>query len=192
VKDCVEIRWHGRGGQGSKTAAMLLAEAASQAGRYVQGFPEYGPERMGAPVVAFNRLSERPITIHCNVQNPQIVVVLDPSLLKSANVTSGLGEDGIIIVNTERSPEAIKEELGLTTQRVYTIDANAISIETIGRPIPNTPMIGALVRASQLFDFSEFLGVTQAELEKKFKSKPGVVEGNVRAIERAYQEVKSA
>lgn len=186
-----EIRWHGRGGQGAKTAALLFGEALLGQGKYIQAFPEYGPERMGAPVQSYNRISDQPITIHCGVTSPQVVVVLDPTLMDTVDVTSGLPEDGTIIINTDQPASKFREKLGLKSQRVYIVDASRIAMETIGRNIPNTPMMGALVRVTGLVDLEEMLEDTKKKLEKKFRSKPEVIEGNLMAIRRAYDEVKS-
>jgi pyruvate ferredoxin oxidoreductase gamma subunit len=192
MKDVIEIRWHGRGGQGAKTAALLFADAALSSGKYVQAFPEYGPERMGAPVASFNRLSSKPILLHSGVTNPDVVIVMDPTLTDSVDVTEGMSEDGIIIINTERTPAEIKKLANFPAKtRVYTVDASTISKETIGREIPNTPMMGALVKATGLLDFKSMLEDTKKKLEIKFRSKPGVIEGNLKAIERAYNEVRS-
>ncbi len=186
-----EIRWHGRGGQGAKTAALLFGEAVLGQGKYMQAFPEYGPERMGAPVQSFNRISDEPITLHCHVTAPEVVVVLDPTLIGTVNITQGLPADGTIIINTEQPVARFREMLKLDGQKVYTVDASKIARETIGRDIPNTPMMGALVKATGLLDFGNMLDDTKKKLEKKFRSKPEVVEGNVKAIQRAYDEVKS-
>ncbi|MDD4570559.1 MAG: 2-oxoacid:acceptor oxidoreductase family protein [Tepidanaerobacteraceae bacterium] len=185
----LEIRWHGRGGQGAKTAALMLAETAAQMGKYVQGFPEYGPERMGAPILAFNRVSDKPIHIHSNVINPHIVIVLDATLL-GERVTAGVPEDGVYIVNTTKTPQEVRETLNLKGGKIFTLDANQISLDTIGRVIPNTPIMGAFVKATGLMPYDEFVENVKGELEKKFKNKPGVVEGNLKAIEKAYQEVE--
>lgn len=192
MKDLIEIRWHGRGGQGAKTAALLLGDAALASGKYIQAFPEYGPERMGAPVASFNRLSSKPILVHSGVTNPDVVVVLDPTLMESVNVTEGVPDGGTILVNTNKAPQDIKQELGVKGDiKVFTVDASTISKETIGREIPNTPMLGALIKATGILNFKEMLEDTKAKLEKKFKSKPEVIEGNLKAIERAYNEVKA-
>lgn len=184
-----EIRWHGRGGQGAKTASQLLAEAASAAGMFVQGFPEYGPERMGAPILAFNRCSERPISLHCHVTEPDVVMVLDPTLL-GPTVASGLHEESIVVVNTKMDPAEVRSLLGLSGGRVYTVDASAIAVDTVGRDIPNTPMIGALVKVTGLVPYEDFMTVMHGQLEEKFKSRTSVIKGNLEAIERAYQEVR--
>jgi pyruvate ferredoxin oxidoreductase gamma subunit len=159
----VEIRWHSRAGQGAKTAAGTLAEAAIESGKYAQAFPEYGPERMGAPMQAFNRISESEITVHCNVQHPSIVIILDPSLITATNVyvTGGVPEDGIYVVNTQQSPEHMRKMLGVGAKaKVYTVDATQISIDTIGRPMPNTPLIGALISVTKLLDWNLVINET--------------------------------
>lgn len=186
----VEIRWHGRGGQGAKTAALLFGEAAMSLGKYIQAFPEYGPERMGAPVASFNRLSDKPITLHCGISNPQIVLVLDPTLMATEDVTAGLSEDGVLIVNTSLTPQAIRKQLKLQGRKIYTVDASKISREAIGREIPNTPMLGALIKVSGILKFVEVIKDLEAKLLKKFASKPEIVKGNLDAVRRAYQEVQ--
>jgi pyruvate ferredoxin oxidoreductase gamma subunit len=191
MKDLIEIRWHGRGGQGAKTAALLFADAALSLGKYVQAFPEYGPERMGAPVASFDRLADKEIVLHSGVTNPDIVIVLDPTLMKTVDVTEGLSDEGIIIVNSEKKPAEIRQELGLKKGKVYTVDASKISKETIGREIPNTPLLAALAKVSGILDFEKMLEDTKLKLEKKFKSKPEIVEGNLKAMRRAFDEVKS-
>ena len=192
MKDLIEIRWHGRGGQGAKTAALLLADAALASGKYIQAFPEYGPERMGAPVASFNRLSSEPILLHSGVTNPDVVIVLDPTLIDTVDVTEGMPENGVIIINTDKPPAEVKKGLNVAGGiKVFTVDASTISKETIGREIPNTPMLGALIKATRILDFKEMMEDTRKKLEKKFKSKPEIIEGNIKAIERAYNEVKS-
>ena len=188
-KEMTEIRWHGRGGQGVKTAAIMAAEVALEEGKYAQGFPEYGPERMGAPVAGYTRISSKVITIHCGVANPDIVVVLDSSLIGQIDVIAGLGDDGVLILNTPESPAEVREKLGLKGGKIYTVDATQISIDEIGRPIPNTPMMGALVKVTELLDMETL----KKDIEKKFMKKFGdkIVQGNFNAMERAYGEVKS-
>ncbi|MFH1760988.1 MAG: 2-oxoacid:acceptor oxidoreductase family protein [bacterium] len=187
----LEIRWHGRGGQGAKTAALLFADAAMALGKYIQAFPEYGPERMGAPVQSFNRLSDDQITLHCSITDPQIVIVLDPTLIGKVEVTKGLPEDGIMIINTSKTPSEIRKDLGLKGAKVFTIDASMISKQTIGRDIPNTPMLGALVKVSGILDFDKMLKDTEKKLQKKFAHKPEVIKGNIEAIKKAYEEAKA-
>jgi pyruvate ferredoxin oxidoreductase gamma subunit len=185
----LEIRWHGRGGQGAKTAALLFGDAAIETGKYIQAFPEYGPERMGAPVFAFNRISDQPILQHCGIKNPRIVVVLDPTLMETVNVTEGLPEDGVVLVNSQKSAQELKSELKLTTQKVYVVDASKISKEIMKRDLPNTPMLGALIKVSHLLEFEPMLESVKHRLEKKFPNSPDVVDGNIKAIKRAYEEV---
>ena len=187
----IEIRWHGRGGQGAKTVALLLGEACMQAGKFVQAFPEYGPERSGAPVQSFNRIDDKPIRQHSPVSSPDVVVVLDPTLIGKINVVEGLKETGVLIVNTPLAPSALRKKLGLKGFNINTVDASKISVETIGRDIPNTPMLGALIKATKLIDFKNLVEDTRHKLELKFKSKPEVIDGNIKAIERAYQEAES-
>ena len=141
----VEIRWHGRGGQGAKTACLLLADAAFSSGKYVQGFPEYGPERMGAPITAYNRISDERCTVHSNIYNPDYVVVVDETLLESVDVTAGLASEGAIIINTEKTPAEVRPLLNGYAGKVCTIDARRISEETLGKNFPNTPMLAAAV-----------------------------------------------
>jgi pyruvate ferredoxin oxidoreductase gamma subunit len=190
VAEILEIRWHGRGGQGAKTAAQLLAEAAAAAGKFIQGFPEYGPERMGAPVQAFTRISDRPIELHCHVTEPRIVVVLDPTLIRHGDVTSGMPPDGMILINTDRSPSDIKPALKTQGQRVYTVNASRIAEETIGRPIPNTPLLGALVRVTEIMSLQQLLVDTEKKLARKFADRPQIVQGNLEAVRRAHKEVQ--
>lgn len=191
MSNLVEIRWHARGGQGAKTASTLLAESALSAGKYVQGFPEYGPERMGAPILAFNRIGDDPITIHSNVENPDVVIVLDPSLIGAVDVAEGLKDDGVIIINTAADPSELKAKLG-TKAKVATVDASGIAVATIGRDIPNTPMIGALLRTHEFMPFEAFLEQMKEDLSRKFHGRQAIVEGNLNAMRRAYQEVKMA
>ncbi len=190
MKEIFEIRWHGRGGQGAKTAALLFGDAAVSTGKYVQAFPEYGPERMGAPVSSFNRISSKPIRIHSGIENPDVVVVLDVSLIGQIDVLKGLDEkNGILIVNTSLSASEIKKKLNFSG-KVYTVDATKIAIETIGKNIPNTPMMGALIKVIDLIDIQELINDTKKKLEIKFRNRPEIIEGNLKAIERAYNEVK--
>ncbi|MCM8785541.1 MAG: 2-oxoacid:acceptor oxidoreductase family protein [Candidatus Omnitrophica bacterium] len=190
MKEIFEIRWHGRGGQGAKTAALLFGDACISTGKYIQAFPEYGPERMGAPVTSFNRISSKPIRIHFGIENPDVVVVLDFSLIEQVNICEGLDEkEGVLLVNSPLSPDKIREKINFNG-KIYTVDASRIAIETIGRNIPNTPMMGALVKVTGILGLEELLKDTKKKLEVKFRNKPEVIEGNLKAIERAYNEVK--
>jgi len=192
-KDMMEIRWHGRGGQGAKTAALLLGEAAISAGKYVQAFPEYGPERMGAPVAAYDRIASREITIHSPVLKPDVVLVLDETLTESVDVAHGLSEEtGVLIVNTPYSKAEVQARVKWNGKKLITIDASKIAQANIGKAIPNTPMIGALLGAVDVLPLEAFMEDTRKKLEKKFKSKPEVIEGNLKAIRAAYEEVKKS
>jgi pyruvate ferredoxin oxidoreductase gamma subunit len=191
MAELLEIRWHGRGGQGAKTGALLLGETIISTGQFMQAFPDYGPERMGAPMKAYNRISDKPITLHCGVTSPQVVVVLDPTLLGKVDVTLGMPENGVLIVNTPKSPAEIRKVLNLKGRKVYTIDANKVSTETLGRAIPNTPILGALAKVTGIVDQKTLLDDTRHKLEKKFKNKPEVIDGNIKAISRAFEEVRS-
>ncbi len=186
MQNTIEIRWHGRGGQGAKTAALLLADVAFATGKYVQGFPEYGPERMGAPITAFNRISEGPIRVHSNIYDPDYVVVVDETLLHTVDVTAGLKEEGAIIVNTARTPDEIRPELSGYQGKVYTIDARAISEEALGRYFPNSPMLAAVVAASQVIPQETFLDEMQTSYRHKFSTKPEVIEGNMAALRMTF------
>ena len=190
MNNLIEIRWHGRGGQGAKTASLLLADAAFNTGKYIQGFPEYGPERMGAPITAYNRISDEPITIHSNIYEPDYVVVVDDTLLTSVPVTAGLKKDGAIVINTTKSPEQLKELLNGYEGAVYTIDARKISEETLGRYFPNTPMLAAVVKVSQIMSEEDFLNDMIGSFKHKFAKKPEVIDGNMKALELALKEIK--
>ena len=190
MEKIIEIRWHGRGGQGAKTAALLFADAAMSLGKNIQAFPEYGPERMGAPVQSFNRLSDGPITVHCGITEPQIVLVLDPTLMASVNVAQGLPQDGKLIVNTTKSPQEIRKEINLKDAQIFTVDASGIAKDKIGRDIPNTPMLGALAKVSGLLNFDQMIKNTEEKLKKKFASKPEIIKGNLEAIKAAHDQVK--
>ena len=186
----VEIRWHGRGGQGAKTASLLLADAAFNTGKYVQGFPEYGPERMGAPITAFNRISEERCTIHSNIYEPDYVVVVDATLLHIVDVASGLKKDGAIIINSSKSPEELRPLLDGYKGKICTVDAGAIAEEELGRNFPNTPMLGAVVKVSELIPEDKFVSDMEQSLNNTFASKPHVIDGNMKALKRSMQEVK--
>ena len=190
MDNLIEIRWHGRGGQGAKTASLLLADAAFNTGKYIQGFPEYGPERMGAPITAYNRISDKPITVHSNIYEPDYVVVVDDTLLDVVPVTDGLKETGAIVINTTKSPEIIKKSLNGYTGAVYTIDARKISIETLGKYFPNTPMLAAIVKVSGIMSDEAFLEDMKGSFKHKFAKKPEVIDGNMKALEMALKEVK--
>ena len=190
MKDIVEIRWHGRGGQGAKTAALLLADAAFNTGKYVQGFPEYGPERMGAPITAYNRISSERSTVHSNIYEPDYVVVVDETLLSAVDVTAGLKKEGAIVINSGKRPDQLRPLLKGYEGRVCTIDAGRISEEELGRNFPNTPMLAAIVKVSGVIGQEEFVRDMEGSFRHKFASKPQVIEGNLRALKRALEEVQ--
>ena len=190
MDNLVEIRWHGRGGQGAKTASLLLADAAFNTGKYVQGFPEYGPERMGAPITAYNRISNNPIVIHSNIYEPDYVVVVDDTLLESVDVTAGLKESGAIVINTVKDAEYLKKVLKGYNGEIYCIDARSISEEALGRYFPNTPMLAAIVKVANIMDEKDFLEDMKGSFKHKFAKKPEVIDGNMKALEMALSQVK--
>jgi pyruvate ferredoxin oxidoreductase gamma subunit len=190
MANLVEIRWHGRGGQGAKTAALLLADAAFNTGKYIQGFPEYGPERMGAPITAYNRISDEKILVHSNIYEPDYVVVVDETLLTSIDVTAGLKETGAIVINTEKTPDEVKKYLKGYKGKVCTINARKISEDALGKYFPNTPMLGAVIKVSGIMNEDEFMEDAKSSFAHKFATKPEVIEGNMKAIQRAMQEVQ--
>ena len=192
MSSMVEIRWHGRGGQGAKTASLLLADAAFERGKFVQGFPEYGPERMGAPITAYNRISDERSSLHSNIYEPDYVVVVDATLLTAVDVTGGLKKEGAIIINTSKSPEEVKPLLEGYEGKVYTIDASTISEQELkSRSLSNTTMLGAVVAVSKCIPEAEFMKDIEDSLKHKFASKPHVIEGNMKALTRGMKEVKS-
>ena len=190
MNNLIEIRWHGGGGQGAKTASLLLADAAFNTGKYIQGFPEYGPERMGAPITAYNRISDAPITIHSNIYEPDYVVVVDDTLLSSVPVTAGLKKEGAIVINTTKTPEQLRELLKGYEGAVYTIDARKVSEEALGKYFPNTPMLAAIVKVTGIMTDEELLADMQNSFKHKFAKKPEVIEGNMKALELALKEVR--
>lgn len=187
----VEIRWHARGGQGAKTAAMFLAESVLSKGLYGQGFPEYGPERRGAPMRGFTRISEKPIRRHCMIENPGIVIIFDPTLMESeaAGCNAGTDENTVFLVNTTESVKKTRAKLGVEGAEIHTVDATGIALETIGRPIPNMPMIGALLAVKNLMSVEELSDALVQQLGKKFSQ--AVIDGNLAAVKRAHKELVS-
>ena len=188
----LEIRWHGRGGQGAKTASLLLAEAAFDIGKFIQGFPEYGPERMGAPITAYNRISDERCPIHSNIYEPDFVVVVDETLIDVVDVTAGLKETGGIIINTSKTPDEIKDKLKGYKGGVYTIDAREISMATLGRYFPNTPMLAAVVKVAEIMDEETLITSMEKSFHHKFASKPHVIAPNMEALKKSLSEVKGA
>ena len=187
--DVLEIRWHARGGQGAVTAAKMLAEISLSNNMYFQAFPEYGAERMGAPIQCFNRLSFAPISTYCGVTEPHIVVVVDSTLLDGVDVTAGLAEDGIMIINSTETPAAVRRTANITGRKLYTIDATAISLETLGRPMPSVPILGALIKVTKLMQEEDAARYLEEAFRKRFS--PRVVEANLAALRRAFEEVQA-
>jgi pyruvate ferredoxin oxidoreductase gamma subunit len=185
----IEIRWHGRGGQGTVTAVKVFADACLSGGRHVQAFPEYGPERAGAPLRAYNRISTRPLRLHCPVTKPNLVVVVDATLLDSIKITDGTPDDASFIVNSSREPKEIREKISAkSTQKVFTVDATKIAIETIGRPMPNASLVGAITKVSKLISLNDALEDVRKSFGEKFPQK--IIDGNLEATRRGYEEVK--
>ena len=190
MKDLIEIRWHGRGGQGAKTASLLLADVAFSTGKYIQGFPEYGPERMGAPMTAYNRISSKPIEVHSNIYDPDYVVVVDETLLKAVDVTNGLKEKGGIVINTTKSLDEIKPLLKKYNGNIYTIDAKKISEDALGKYFPNVPMLAAIEKIAGIMPDDDFIKNMEESFKHKFAKKPEVIDGNMQALKIALNNIK--
>ncbi|TAN40825.1 MAG: pyruvate synthase [Nitrospirae bacterium] len=188
MSETTEIRWHGRGGQGTVTAAKVLADACLSGGRHVQAFPEYGPERAGAPLRAYNRISAKELRMHCPVLNPDIVSVVDATLLDSINIAEGSKENTVFIINTTKDPKEVRQKLKASDkQRVVTVDATKIAIDCFGRALPNSPMLGALCKVTGLISLDHLLEDVRKSFGKKFSQK--VIDGNLDATRRGYEEV---
>lgn len=190
MKDLIEIRWHGRGGQGAKTASLLLADVAFSTGKYIQGFPEYGPERMGAPMTAYNRISSKPIEVHSNIYDPDYVVVVDETLLKAVDVSNGLKKDGAIVINTTKSLDEIKPLLKNYNGNIYTIDAKKISEDALGKYFPNVPMLAAIEKIAGIMPDDDLIKNMEESFKHKFAKKPEVIDGNMQALKIALNNVK--
>lgn len=190
MENMIEIRWHGRGGQGAKTASQLLADAAFMSGKYIQSFPEYGPERSGAPITAYNRISDERCNIHSNIYEPDYVVVVDETLLESVDVTRGLKKEGAIVINSAKKASELRGLLHGYEGRVYTIDAGTISRKHLGGYFPNTPMLAAIVAVSKCVKKDKFLEDMKVSYQHKFAKKPQVIEGNLLCLKEAMEEVK--
>ncbi len=189
MAEMTEIRWHGRGGQGTVTAAKVLADACLSGGRHVQAFPEYGPERAGAPLRAYNRISSKELRMHCPVLAPDVVTVVDATLLDSINIAEGAKEHTIFVVNTTKDPGDIRQKIGASaSQKIYTVDATRIALDCFGRAMPNSPMLGALCRVTGLISLDHLLEDVRRSFGKKFAQK--VIDGNLEATKRGYEEVK--
>jgi pyruvate ferredoxin oxidoreductase gamma subunit len=189
MKETIEIRWHGRAGQGVVTAATTLADVlSSEKELHVQAFPEFGAEKRGAPILAFNRISKKPVRSHSQVYYPDIIIVTDPSLLGMVDVTSGAKDDAIFIMNTTFDTSLIRKRLSLGDKKIYSLDAYTIASDELGRAIPNVPMVAALVKITELIDLKKFKEKIKVSLAKKLR--PEVVEMNMKTIDRAFKEVK--
>ena len=189
MSQSLEIRWHGRGGQGTVTAAKVFADACLSGGRYVQAFPEYGPERAGAPLKAYNRIGDKELRMHCPVTKPAIVVVVDATLLDAIDITDGAPDDASFIINTAKEPGEIRAKIkAKASQKVITVDASKIAVETIGRPMPNAPMIGTVTKVSGIITLESALEDVKKSFGKKFSQK--IIDGNLEAVKRGYEEVK--
>ena len=189
MPDMIEIRWHGRGGQGTVTAAKVLADACLSGGRYVQAFPEYGPERAGAPLRAYNRVSDKELRLYCPVINPKIVSIVDATIIDAMDVTDGALDDALFVVNTTKEPAEIRKLLKAKyTQKVFTVDATSIAMTEIGRPLPNSPMLGAVVKITELVTLPHLIEEVRKSFGKKFAEK--IINGNLKAVERGYKEVR--
>jgi pyruvate ferredoxin oxidoreductase gamma subunit len=185
----IEIRWHGRGGQGAKTASLLLADAAFNTGKFIQGFPEYGPERMGAPMTAYNRISDTEIRIHSNIYEPDYVVVVDDSLLGNVDVTKGLKNTGTILINTSDNLENIKQKLNGFTGKIYLLDATKISLDCLKANFPNTALLAAVVKITNIMDKNTLLKDMENSFKHKFSRKPEVIPPNMECLNRGFEEL---
>jgi pyruvate ferredoxin oxidoreductase gamma subunit len=189
MSESVEIRWHGRGGLGTVTAAKVLADACMSGGRHVQAFPEYGPERAGAPIRAYNRVSDKELRMHCPVVHPKVVAVVDASLLDAIDVTDGATDDAVFIINTTKDPKEVRAKLkAKPSQKVFAVDATKIAIESFGRPLPNSSMLGALNKAINIVTMETLLDDVKGSFGKKFAQK--IIDGNLEAVKRGYGEVR--
>ena len=186
--DLTEIRWHGRGGQGAVTASELLAETALHEGKYLQAFPDYGPERMGAPIRAYTRISSSPIRQHCQITDPDVVVVLDPTLIGVVDFTQGLKDQGMLVVNTPTPPAELRSKLDWKKGKVFTVDATRIALDTVGRNFPNIPMLGALLKAAEIVNKDDIRNEIKSRLSARVSK--NAAEANINAFERAYNETK--
>jgi len=184
-----EIRWHGRAGQGVVTAGELLAEAAMGEGKYFQTFPDYGPERMGAPIKSYTRISDETIEVHHQILYPDVIIVVNPNLIGAVSLTEGLKEDGIAIINTPDSPAEVRKKLGLKGGKVATLDATSIAMGTLKRDIPSTLMLGALSKVTGLVSLDSVVHTAKERLAEKLRA--DVVQANLTALKRAYEEVKA-
>ncbi|MFA6096934.1 MAG: 2-oxoacid:acceptor oxidoreductase family protein [Candidatus Paceibacterota bacterium] len=190
IGEIYQIRIHSRGGQGAKTAAQVIAEAAIEEDIFAQAFSEYGPERSGAPMKTFLRVSEKPIRIYSDVESPDMVVVLDPSLLPSVDVAGGLIDDGIVIVNTCDTAENVRSKLSKKNCKIYIIDAKGIAMRIIGRDLPNTAIMGAMIKLVPLIPYEHAIEETKEMFGKKVSE--DIVNKNVEALKEGYRVISNA
>ncbi|UCE78057.1 MAG: 2-oxoacid:acceptor oxidoreductase family protein [Nitrospiraceae bacterium] len=189
MSETLELRWHGRGGQGTVTAAKVLADTCLSGGRHVQAFPEYGPERAGAPLRAYNRISSKELRMHCPVLSPNLIAVVDATLIDSVNISEGAKEDSLFVINTTKDPGEIREKLSASPkQKVFTVDATKIALECFGRALPNSPMLGAVCKVTGIVSLDHLLDDIRKSFGKKFSQK--IIDGNIEATKRGYEEVK--
>jgi pyruvate ferredoxin oxidoreductase gamma subunit len=190
MKGITEIRWHGRAGQGTVSAAKILADTAMAAGDYVQAFPEYGPEREGAPLRAYNRISKRKFSIYCEIEHPGVIVVIDPTLLDPVDVTDGATSETVFLVNSPKCVADLKAaHPQLKPYKVWTVDATNISLAALGRSFPNTPTLGALAKVSGVIGLETLLENVKGILGKKLSAE--VIEKNLSIVRRGFEEVQS-
>ncbi len=189
MSETLELRWHGRGGQGTVTAAKVLADTCLSGGRHVQAFPEYGPERAGAPLRAYNRISSKELRMHCPVLSPNLIAVVDATLIDSVNISEGAKEDSIFVVNTTKDAGEIRKKLSASPkQKVFTVDATKIALECFGRALPNSPMLGAVCKVTGIVSLDHLLDDVRKSFGKKFSQK--IIDGNLEATIRGYEEVE--
>lgn len=189
MTETFEIRWHGRGGQGTVTAAKVLADACLSGGRYVQAFPEYGPERSGAPLRAYNRISDKELRMHCPVLHPNLVVIADSTLLGAVNIAEGSKETTLFLVNTAKEPSVIRDLLKLPEiNKIYTVDATKIAMDCFGRALPNSSLLGAVCKITGIVTLDSLLEDVKKSFGKKFSQK--IIDGNLEATKRGYEEVR--
>lgn len=188
MDETIELRWHSRAGQGAMTAGQALAEIIGTTGKYVQAYPDYGAEKRGAPMCVYNRISTRPIRVRCGVKEPNYVIVLDPTVLATVDVTEGMKENGYVLLNTRKSPAEVRDSVG--TERVATLDGSGIAKEVIGGDFPNVPATGALMRITQLMEIEAFCELLRKFMEKRYAGREKIINGNIAAARRGYEEVK--
>lgn len=187
-KPVIEMRWHGRGGQGVVTASRLLAEAALEEGLYFQTTPDFGAERSGAPIMAYSRFSNEPIHLRSNVTEPDVVIVFDPTLIGRVNFLNGVKEDTVLVFNTAQTPEEIAERLALKGRRICTVDATGIAVKALGRNIPNVPVIGAIIKAVPVVSLERAHETIKNRLSQRFSER--IVQANLEALQQGYQQAR--